>query len=556
MLSAFSPANAFSAFSSFSNNSGQSNSSAATSNAGNSNSIPSLPANSNQSSEDNTPNHDSIIPLPVGLIHFIGVGGIGMSGIAELLARLGHRVQGSDQKASGNTDRLTAAGVQVFIGHQADNLGEASVVVVSSAIKADNPELMAAREARLPIVQRAEMLGELMRFRTGISVAGTHGKTTTTSLLAHVLQQTGLEPTAVIGGVVNAYGTNAWLGKGAYMVVEADESDGSFLRLPSGIAIVTNIDPEHMEHYGSFENVIDSYAEFIRKLPFNGFAVVCLDHPTVREQLMPTITTRHVLTYGLSAQADVRAVNVRYDSSGIYYDISVRTPRALHHGLVHKTAVQEGDLPESREILRGFHLPMIGEHNLLNSLAVITVALQIGVLPDAIRTALDSFAGVKRRFTPTGTWNGVRFFDDYGHHPNEISAVLSAAKTALQHTSTENDLPPRIVAIVQPHRYTRLRDLFTEFCGCFHNADTVIVADVYTAGEDPIQGFDRQGLVQGIREHGHGHVISLDIPEDLAGHLAKICTSGDYVIFLGAGTITQWAASIAGDMVNCYPKVL
>src|SRR3954471_9631301 len=452
------------------------------------------------------------MPQTIGLVHFIGIGGIGMSGIAEVLFNLGYRVQGSDQAESANVQRLRDKGIPCVVGHAAENLGEAEVVVVSTAIKKNNPELKAAREKLLPIVRRAEMLAELMRFRQAIAIGGTHGKTTTTSLVATLLDAGGLDPTVVNGGIINAYGTNARMGAGEWMVVEADESDGTFLKLPADVAIVTNIDPEHLDHFGSFDAIKDAFRRFIDNIPFYGFAVMCIDHPVVQD-LVGHIEDRRIITYGENPQADVRLIDVDLRGGQSRFRVMIRDRR-----------------PGFRLEMEDLVLPMPGKHNALNATAALAVAHELGVSPEAIRRALAGFGGVKRRFTRTGEWNGAQIFDDYGHHPVEIKAVLKAARA-----STEGS----VVAIVQPHRYSRLQSLFDDFCTCFNDADTVIVAPVYAAGEQPIEGIDRDGLVAGLKSRGHRNAIALERSEDLAGIVGGLAQAGDYVVCLGAGNITQ-----------------
>ncbi|WP_370152610.1 UDP-N-acetylmuramate--L-alanine ligase [Ferrovibrio sp.] len=465
------------------------------------------------------------LPLDIGIIHFVGIGGIGMSGIAEVMHNLGYQVQGSDIAANYNVKRLRDLGITVFEGHRAENVEQAEVLVISSAVKADNPEVKAARARLIPVVRRAEMLGELMRLKWAIAIAGTHGKTTTTSLVAALLEAAGMDPTVINGGIINAYGTNARLGAGEWMVVEADESDGTFLKLPATIAVVTNIDPEHLDHYGSFDRVRDGFRQFIESIPFYGFATLCIDHPEV-QAMIGRITDRRVVTYGFSPQADVRAVNLRFDNRGAHYDIQI-ADRA-------HTAV---------ETITGVHLPMFGRHNVQNSLVVAAIASEMGFDADVVRRALGGFKGVKRRFTITGEAGGITVVDDYGHHPVEISAVLSAARQALTGRDTA-----RVIAVVQPHRYTRLRDLFEDFCSCFNDADTVIVADVYAAGENPIEGVSRDALVEGLRVRGHRRVIALPAPDQLAAIVAKEAVAGDLVVCLGAGNITTWANALPGEL--------
>ncbi len=471
------------------------------------------------------------LPLDIGTIHFVGIGGIGMSGIAEVMHNLGYRVQGSDLAVSPNVQRLRDLGIPVFEGHDATHVAAADVIVVSSAVKDDNPEVRSARERLLPVVRRAEMLGELMRLKWAVAIAGTHGKTTTTSLVAALFDAAGFDPTVINGGIINAYGTNARLGAGEWMVVEADESDGTFLKLPATIAVVTNIDPEHLDHYGSFDKVRDGFKQFVENIPFYGFATLCIDHPEV-QTLIGRITDRRIVTYGFSPQADVRAVNVRFDNRGAHYDIHI-TDRVR----------------DESETITGVHLPMFGHHNVQNSLVVAAIAREMGFDADVVRRALGGFKGVKRRFTITGETNGITVVDDYGHHPVEISAVLGAARLAV------GDNPEaRVIAVVQPHRYTRLRDLFEDFCTCFNDADKVIVADVYAAGEAPIEGVDRDALVQGLRERGHRHVLPLTGPERLAAMIKAEAAPGDLVVCLGAGSITTWANALPGELQALFSR--
>jgi UDP-N-acetylmuramate--alanine ligase len=464
------------------------------------------------------------LPLSIGTLHFVGIGGIGMSGIAEVLHNLGYSVQGSDVSDSANVKRLRALGIPVAIGHAAENIGDSAVVVVSSAIKAENPELAAARAMLLPVVRRAEMLGELMRLKWSVAVAGTHGKTTTTSLVAAVLEGAGYDPTVINGGIINAYGTNTRLGAGDWMVVEADESDGTFVKLPATIGVVTNIDPEHLDHFGTFDGVKAAFDSFVQNIPFYGFAALCIDHPEV-QAMIPRVADRRIITYGFSPQADIRAVNVETSPDGSTFDIEVNAR-----------------LGESRTISR-IHLSMLGRHNVQNACAAIAVAHEMRIEDDAIRAALARFQGVKRRFTKTGVSGGVTVIDDYGHHPVEISAVLRAARLAIANTAGA-----KVIAVVQPHRYTRLASLFEDFCTCFNDADRVIVADVYPAGEAPIPGVDRDALVAGLQGHGHRHVSSLPDAAALAGMVAQVASPGDFVVCLGAGNITAWAAALPGEL--------
>lgn len=471
------------------------------------------------------------LPLDIGIIHFVGIGGIGMSGIAEVMHNLGYQVQGSDLSANYNVKRLRDLGITVFEGHREENVAAAEVLVVSTAVKADNPEVKAARARLIPVVRRAEMLGELMRLKWAIAIAGTHGKTTTTSLVAALLEAAGMDPTVINGGIINAYGTNARLGAGEWMVVEADESDGTFLKLPATIAVVTNIDPEHLDHYGTFDKVRDGFKQFVESIPFYGFATLCIDHPEV-QAMIGRITDRRVITYGFSPQADVRAVNVTFGNNGALYDIQV-TDRARG----------------TTDTIAGVHLPMFGRHNVQNSLVVAAIAKEMGFSGDVVKKALGGFRGVKRRFTITGEANGVTVVDDYGHHPVEISAVLSAARLALG-----GKADAKVIAVVQPHRYTRLRDLFEDFCSCFNDADTVIVADVYAAGEAPIEGVSGEALAEGLRNRGHRRVLTLPAPEQLAAIVKQEAARGDLVVCLGAGNISSWANALPSELQSLTGK--
>lgn len=450
------------------------------------------------------------LPTDVGPIHFVGIGGIGMSGIAEVLLNLGYTVQGSDLKSSKITERLARLGATIFEGQRAENLVNAEVVVISSAIKPGNPELDAARTQGLPVVRRAEMLAELMRLKSNVAVAGTHGKTTTTTMVATLLDAGNIDPTVINGGIIHAYGSNARMGEGEWMVVEADESDGTFNRLPATIAIVTNIDPEHMEHWGTIENLRQGFLDFVSNIPFYGLAVCCTDHPEV-QALVGKVTDRRILTFGFNAQADVRAVNLTYKSGVAHFDIALQA---------------EGT------VIEDCSLPMPGDHNVSNALAAVAVARHLGMKKDEIRTALANFAGVNRRFTKVGEIDGVTIIDDYGHHPVEIAAVLKAARQA-----TEG----RVIAVHQPHRYSRLHSLFEDFCACFNEADVVGIAEVFAAGEDPIPGAGRDDLVAGLVAHGHRHARAIISEDDLERLVREQARPGDMVVCLGAGTISTWA---------------
>ncbi|MCK1387825.1 UDP-N-acetylmuramate--L-alanine ligase [Bradyrhizobium sp. 21] len=461
------------------------------------------------------------LPREIGPIHFVGIGGIGMSGIAEVLLNLGYAVQGSDASDNYNLDRLRKNGARVSVGHKAENVDGAEVVVVSTAIKRDNPELMAARERRIPVVRRAEMLAELMRLKSCVAIAGTHGKTTTTTMVATLLDSGGLDPTVINGGIINAYASNARLGAGDWMVVEADESDGTFLKLPTEVAIVTNVDPEHLDHFKTFEAVQDAFRNFVENLPFYGFAVMCTDHPVV-QTIVGKIEDRRIITYGENPQADVRLLDLTPMGGGSKFKVAFRDRKT-------------GRAQEIADLM----LPMPGRHNASNATAAIAVARELGVSDEAIRKAIAGFGGVKRRFTKTGDWNGITVIDDYGHHPVEIAAVLKAARE-----STNG----KVVAVVQPHRYTRLQSLFEEFCTCFNDADAVVVAEIYAAGETPIEGIDRDHFVAGLRAHGHREVIPLPAAPALAGIVKGLAKSGDLVVCLGAGNITQWAYALPGEL--------
>lgn len=461
------------------------------------------------------------MPLSIGLVHFVGIGGIGMSGIAEVLHNLGYKVQGSDQADNANVERLRAKGIKIHVGHNADNLGQAEVVVVSTAIRKTNPEYVAAKERHLPIVRRAEMLAELMRFKQAIAIGGTHGKTTTTSLIGALLEAGNLDPMVINGGIINAYGTNARMGGGDWMVVEADESDGTFLKLPADVAVVTNIDPEHLDHYGNFESEREAFRQFVENVPFYGFGVMCLDHPEV-QALVSRIDDRRVITYGSNPQADVRFLNHYMEGAKSHFDVVIRSRKT-------------GAVIEMKNLI----LPMPGRHNILNATAAIAVAHELGISDEAIIKGLSNFSGVKRRFTHTGSWNGVEIFDDYGHHPVEIKAVLKAARESVK---------GRVIAIAQPHRYTRLHDLFEEFATCFNDADTILVAPVYAAGEDPIEGVNAKALVDRIKTAGHRDARVIEDPKEIAPIVASLAKPGDYVVFLGAGNITQWAYALPEEL--------
>jgi UDP-N-acetylmuramate--alanine ligase len=461
------------------------------------------------------------IPFDTGPIHFVGIGGIGMSGIAAVMKNFGYEVTGSDAKESANTERMRAMGIGVAIGHAAENVANAGVVVVSSAIKNGNPETDAARARGVPVVRRAEMLAEIMRLKWTVAIGGTHGKTTTTSMIAALLDAGGKDPTVINGGIINAYGANTRMGDGEWMVVEADESDGTFTRLRATAIVVTNMDAEHLDHYGSVEAMNEAYKFFVENIPFYGFAVMCLDHPQV-QALAAQVRDRRIISYGFNPQADVCAVNVRPSREGATFDVVAR---------------RKGEGPGVT--MHDLFLPVAGRHNVQNAVAAIAVARELGVTDAGIRAGLKKFAGVKRRFTTTGYWNDVRIVDDYGHHPVEIAAVLAAARELTS---------GRVLAVVQPHRYTRLRDLFQEFCTCFNDADVVAVADVYSAGEAPIDGINADSLAAGLKSHGHRDAQRLASLEGLADFVRAQTQPGDIVVCLGAGDISAYANALPGKL--------
>ncbi len=461
------------------------------------------------------------VPFDLGPVHFVGIGGIGMSAIAEIMLRTGYQVQGSDARASANTERLEKLGAHIFVGHDAANIEGASAIVFTSAVKADNPELAAARARRIPLVRRAEMLAELMRQQHSVAVGGTHGKTTTTSMVAAILDAAGFDPTVVNGGIINAYGANAKVGEGDWIVVEADESDGTFLRLRPTVAVVTNIDPEHLDHYETFDNVKRAFQNFVESVPFYGFAAVCIDDPDVQD-MAARVENRRLITYGVNPQAEIRAMNIGIGAGGSTFDVLISAPGG-----------------GATTVLGDITLPIAGQHNVLNSLAAIAIGRELGAPEKAIRKGLAGFGGVRRRFTFTGKTAGVSVVDDYGHHPVEIAAVLRAARAVTN---------GRVIAVVQPHRYSRLHDLFQDFCRCFNDADTVVVADVYPAGEAPIEGAGKDALVEGLKRHGHRHVLALESSEALPSVIAAEAREGDLVVCLGAGDITAWAHALPAQL--------
>lgn len=468
-------------------------------------------------------------PFCIGTVHIIGIGGIGMSGYAEVLHNLGYKVQGSDQGENANVLRLRALGVRVMVGHTADNIYDGkkdlcSVIVKSTAIKDTNPEIIAAHKNKVPVIPRVELLAEMMRSKWCINISGTHGKTTTTSMIGHVLEKAGLDPTVINGGIINAYGSNTRMGAGEWMVVEADESDGTFAKLPSVISIITNIDPEHLDFYGTFEKAKEAFVAYAHNLPFYGTVVACIDHPVV-EELMPQFE-RKTITYGFSEKADIRAVNVQTTPDGIVYDV--------------RFAASLVNFPRE---LKGVKLPMFGPHNILNSLTSFGVGHELKIPAEKIVAAMSKFSGVRRRFTTTGIVNGITVIDDYGHHPAEIAATLKAGRDAISGRGKG-----RIIAVMQPHRYTRLSSLFEQFCTCFSEADEIVIADVYAAGEEPIAGVNRDALVGGVRKQGKDKVHALASPQDLGALIDKIAKPGDFIICLGAGSITQWAHSLPQEL--------
>ena len=460
-------------------------------------------------------------PVEIGPIHFIGIGGIGMSGIAEILINQGYTVQGSDLRETEITSRLERMGASIKIGHNKNNLMNVAVVVISSAINSDNPELNYARSTGLPVVRRAEMLAELMRMKSNVAIAGTHGKTTTTTLVATLLDEGGFDPTVINGGIIHAYGSNARAGAGEWMVVEADESDGTFTRLPATIALITNIDPEHLEHWGDFDALRQGFLDFISNIPFYGVAVCCSDHPEV-QKLIDKISDRQIKTFGLNAQADIRAINLNYDEGRAHFDIKFQKENCTITDCI---------------------LPMPGDYNVSNALGAVAVAHHLGVEKNKIREALSYFKGVNRRFTKVGELNGITFIDDYAHHPVEISAVLRAARQISS---------GRIIAVHQPHRYTRLGTLFKDFCLCFNDADIVAISDVYSAGEQKIPGVSKDDLVTGLTHHSHRHAVAVSNLQELSKLVADNAQSGDLVIFLGAGNISSWASELPKLLCNEY----
>jgi UDP-N-acetylmuramate--alanine ligase len=476
----------------------------------------------------------SLTPQSLGIIHFVGIGGIGMSGIAEILHSLDYQVRGSDTSENANVCRLRSLGIPCFIGHAADQVIGASVLVVSSAIHPDNPEMLAARKMHLPIVKRAEMLAEIMRFSPSIAVAGTHGKTTTTSLGAAVLETAGLDPTVVSGGIINAYGTNARLGEGPWTIVEADESDGTFTKLPATIAIVTNIDAEHMDYFGTYERLYDAFKTYVHNIPFYGLGILCYDHPQTR-LLSQEVVERRIITYGLCEGADVQADIQNIKPEGIEFSVAF----SEHFFQICRVS-------ETQMKMNGYFLPMVGKHNIQNALSIIACGLELGLSHAEIQKGLAQFQGVKRRFTHVGQWKGIAFIDDYAHHPQEISAALTAAKQVAK---------GKVIAVIQPHRYSRLRNLFQEFCECFEQADHVIVTPVYAAGEKPDIALTHHTLADGLAKSKKLFVETVSDPRELSALLRQKAEEGDFVVFLGAGDITQWAYQVFRELASETEKV-
>ena len=475
-------------------------------------------------------------------LHFVGIGGIGMSGIAEVLHNIGYQVKGSDIAENVNISRLQTLGIQITIGHQAENIKDAQVVVVSSAVSPENPEVLAAKTLGIPVIQRAEMLAELMRLKLSVAISGTHGKTTTTSLVAALLDTADMDPTVVNGGIINAYNTNARLGTGEWIVVEADESDGSFVKLPSTLAIITNIDPEHMDFYGNFENLKNSFLKFIENTPFYGLGILCLDHPEV-QSLIPLISNRRILTYGFDEKANVRATNLRMSAEYSTFDVDIQPLH--HHSFLVQKEIKNGGITALPRRLKDIKLPMLGKHNIQNALSVIAVAQELGIDDETVRTAFKNFKGVKRRFTKVGVSGGVTIIDDYAHHPVEIQTVIEAAKQ-----STDG----KIIAVVQPHRYSRLNDLFQEFSLCFKECDSVVVAPIYSAGEEPIPNISSKNLAEAIRNQGINQVFEIEDAKELPYIIRRIAQENDTVLCLGAGSITYWAAALPAQLDQLWDQ--
>ena len=462
-------------------------------------------------------------PENLGVIHFIGIGGIGMSGIAEILVQSGYLVQGSDIKASNNTKRLEKLGIEVFIGQRKSNIFNAKIIVVSTAISKNNIELVEAKKIFLPIVHRAEMLGELMRLKQSIAIAGTHGKTTTTSLIAKMIEENGMDPTIINGGIISSLDSNARMGKGDWMVVEADESDGSFTKLNPTAAVITNIDLEHLDFHKNEGNLELAFFNFLSSIPFYGFICLCTDHPRV-QKLISKLEDKKVITYGLSANADVRATNIIYNNNKMNFTLSISNRRELEIS--------------SYEI----EFSMIGIHNIQNALATIATGIELKIPIEKIKNTLKTFTGVQRRFQNVGNFKNTTIIDDYGHHPVEINAALAAARLLAPKS--------KIISIFQPHRYSRIKDLFNDFCSCFNDADYVFLLDVYPAGEEPLKGFESTDLKNGLLKYGHKNVSYIESKKALVRETLKIISPNDIIICLGAGSITKIANTLEKELHN------
>jgi UDP-N-acetylmuramate--alanine ligase len=450
-------------------------------------------------------------------IHFVGIGGIGMSGIAEIMNNLGYKVQGSDLSENNNTKRLEARGVKIFKGHDAMNVRNVSYVVISSAVTEDNAEVIEARRLKIPVIRRAEMLAELMRLKCSVAISGSHGKTTTTSLVACLFEAAGLDPTVINGGIINNRSTNAYLGHGDYLVVEADESDATFIKIPSTIGVITNIDPEHMDYYKDFDTLIAAFKSFIRNLPFYGFGVACVDHPIVRK-LVDGLTERKVITYGIeSKDANVIAFNIRQDVSSSTFDVKLQLPNF-----------------NGTAIIENITIPTPGKHNVLNALAAIAIGVELDFGVKVIQEGFKNFQGVKRRFTRVCEYNGAEIIDDYAHHPEEVKATLATARVVA------NARSGRVIAIFQPHRYSRLSNLFADFTTCFAEADSIYIMDIYAAGEQQIEGVSGKALALAIKKTG-AKCEFIDSHEKIAGTISSIAKKGDIIVMMGAGSISNWA---------------
>ena len=462
-------------------------------------------------------------PKNLGIIHFIGIGGIGMSGIAEILFQSGYHVQGSDLKQSNNTNRLEKLGIKVYIGQKKSNIIDAKIIVVSTAISEKNEEFIAAKKMFLPIVHRSEMLGELMRLKQSIAIAGTHGKTTTTSLIAKMIEENGMDPTIINGGIISSLDSNARLGKGEWMVVEADESDGSFSKLNPTAAIITNIDIEHLDYHKNEDNLENAFYNFVSSIPFYGFVCLCIDNPRT-QRLISKLENKKVITYGMSANADIRATNIYYQNNQMNFSLNIKNNK------------------EFEENVYKIEFSMIGMHNIQNALATIATGIELKIPLTKIKNTLKNFTGVERRFQKVGNFKNTTIIDDYGHHPVEINSALSAARFLAPES--------KIIAIFQPHRYSRLKDLFNDFCSCFNKADYVFLLDVYAAGEKSIKKFESINLEKGLADYGHKNVLYIQNQNLLAKNLLKLIQPNDLIICLGAGSITKIANSLEEELKN------